>query len=41
MVAGEMYGLEWCRHRRIPTIHMARMIQRRELGGRKPELAAK
>ncbi|VDO22645.1 Uncharacterized protein BM_BM12912 [Brugia malayi] len=36
MVAGEMYGLEWCRHRRIPTIHMARMIQRRELGGRKP-----
>lgn len=36
MDAEEMYGLEWCRRRRIPVIHMARMVRARELGGRKP-----
>ncbi|MCP9260005.1 hypothetical protein DINM_003394 [Dirofilaria immitis] len=36
MTTMEMYGLEWCRHRRIPVIHLARMIQARELGCRKP-----
>lgn len=36
MTSAEMYGPEWCRGRRIPIIHMARMVQSRELGNRKP-----
>lgn len=30
-----MYDIEWCRRRRVPNVHLARMVQARELGDRK------
>lgn len=31
----EVFGDEWCRRRRVPSIHMVNMLQARELGNRK------